>query len=170
MIDNQEYFIPVVSPEELTWRYGFSFAESAQNIMKSIYESLHSLDTVVQVKSLDYHVKCFHKVVRSLSNYNTLLELEKNNSPPVSNDYHRKMLQKLRGHKKQSKVSSKINKFSKVELIFSIRIFRAEEKGTNHVVDLQLNRGHPVLFLEFGNKFVHVLTASLEPQEMQTEH
>jgi hypothetical protein len=47
MIDNQEYFIQVVSPEEHSWKYGFQFGLPAQVIMKNIYETLHSLDTVI---------------------------------------------------------------------------------------------------------------------------
>ena len=91
--------------------------------MKHIYECLNSLDTIIMVKSLDFQIKCFHKILRSISNYNSQLEIETNQNKQ-SLDYHRKMLQKLKGNKKVVSKTNKINKFSKLELIFTIKIFR----------------------------------------------
>ncbi len=68
------------------------------------------------------------------------------------------MLLKLKGNKKkEEKKIMKVSKFSKLEIVFTIRVFRNSAKGGEHTLDVQLNRGHVLLFLEYINRFIAVL-------------
>jgi len=47
------------------------------------------------------------------------------------------MLLKLKGNKKkEDKKVAKVSKFSKIEIAFTIRIFKNTAKGTDHTLDI----------------------------------
>ena len=43
-------------------------------------------------------------------------------------------------------------KFSKIEVKFQVQIFCVQHKGFDHVIDLQLTQGHPLVFFSLSNK------------------
>ena len=45
----------------------------------------------------------------------------------------------------------KIPRYTRKEVTFTLQIYRISE--THHLLEVQLNRGHPFLFLEHINKF-----------------
>ncbi|EAR83797.2 kinase domain protein (macronuclear) [Tetrahymena thermophila SB210] len=62
--------------------------------------------------------------------------------------------------------TNNIPKFSKQDLVFTIQIYQMPStsiQSDQHIVDVILNKGHPIMFLEFFNQFLTLVNKKLNP-------
>lgn len=57
----------------------------------------------------------------------------------------------------ENEESSKEDKFSKKEVRFTLQVYSSDQRGYEHLLDLQLTQGHPMVFFTISQKFYRMV-------------
>ncbi|CAD8167657.1 unnamed protein product [Paramecium octaurelia] len=129
----------------------------ARQIVNAIYTCLEKFNTVIKIKSPDYKLKCYHKNLIKMTKYNSSMELFNEFQKEVEETGSKNDLASLTFKDDGKKPKVKENKYSAKEIIFNIQIYKMPTNNNDHMIDFQLCRGHPVVFMDFCNKVIALL-------------
>ncbi|CAD8150007.1 unnamed protein product [Paramecium octaurelia] len=128
----------------------------ARQIINAIQTCLKKFNTVIKIKSRDYKLKCYHRNFIKMTKYNSNIELfnefQKDREKAESKNDLTTLNFKEENNYNKSK--SKEYKYSPREIIFNIQIYKMPDNGDDHMIDFQLCRGHPVVFMDCCNKVI----------------
>ncbi|CAD8160277.1 unnamed protein product [Paramecium octaurelia] len=130
----------------------------ARQIVTAIYACLEKLNTIIEIKSPYYKFKCYHRNLIKMTKYNSNAELfnqfQKEEDAGSINDLP-SLIQKDENQNKKQKTNQ--NKYSPKEIILYIKIYKMPSNNNDHMLDFQLRRGHPVVFMDYCNKVIALL-------------
>lgn len=140
---------------ESVWEYGRTYHTSARDLARRVIEVLGKMNTQYFIKctpsphsAQDYKIKCTY-IPHRMTSANSFGSVDNNEADETLLDGN-----------EDKEFEDKLPKFTRKEITFSINIYEA--RPGEHLLDLQLNRGHSLIFMEYVDLFFDSLNTTFE--------